>query len=41
MTGRIRCETYVGCAETDKWAPPETVATLEQAKGDEYRLARA
>ena len=41
MTGRIRCETYVGCAETDKWAPPETMATLEQAMkqgGMDYRL---
>lgn len=41
MTGRIRCETYVACAETDKWAPPETIATLEQAMkqgGMSYRL---
>lgn len=31
MAPRIRCETYVGCAETDVWAPPATVATLEEA----------
>jgi carboxymethylenebutenolidase len=38
---RIRCETYVGCAQTDKWAPPETVQVLEQAMqagGMRYRL---
>jgi carboxymethylenebutenolidase len=31
----------VACAETDVWAPPETVATLEQALkegGTPYRL---
>ena len=41
MTGRIRSETYVACAETDKWAPPETIATLEEAMkqgGMSYRL---
>jgi carboxymethylenebutenolidase len=41
MAARIRCETYVGCAQTDKWAPPETVRTLEQAMqagGMRYRL---
>jgi carboxymethylenebutenolidase len=41
MCDRIRCETYVACAETDKWAPPETVAALEQAMksgGMNYRL---
>ncbi|MBA2961439.1 MULTISPECIES: dienelactone hydrolase family protein [Ramlibacter] len=41
LTARIRCETYVGCAGTDKWAPPATVATLEQAMRDggmRYRL---
>jgi carboxymethylenebutenolidase len=41
MAPRIRCETYVACAETDVWAPPETVATLEQAlreAGTPYRL---
>jgi carboxymethylenebutenolidase len=31
MAPRIRCETYVACAETDVWAPPETVAALEAA----------
>lgn len=34
MAPRIRCETYVACAETDVWAPPETVATLQQALQD-------
>jgi carboxymethylenebutenolidase len=41
MTSRIRCETYVACAETDVWAPPETVETLERAlreAGTPYRL---
>jgi carboxymethylenebutenolidase len=31
----------VGCAEIDKWAPPETVRTLQQAMdaaGMRYRL---
>jgi carboxymethylenebutenolidase len=31
LAPRIRCETYVACAETDIWAPPEMVATLEAA----------
>lgn len=30
----IRCETYVACAEIDKWAAPETIAVLEQALKD-------
>jgi len=41
MTSRIRCETYVGCAETDIYAPPEMMATLEAALrqgGTPYRL---
>jgi carboxymethylenebutenolidase len=41
MAPRIRCETYVACAETDVWAPPETVARLEaalQAAGTPHRL---
>jgi carboxymethylenebutenolidase len=28
---RVRCESYFACAETDKWAPPETVTALRQA----------
>ena len=28
---RVRCETYIACAEIDRWAPPETVATLKAA----------
>ena len=31
MAPLIRCETYVACAEIDKWAPPETVTALESA----------
>ena len=41
LAARIRCEAYVGCAEIDKWAPPETVRTLQQAMdaaGMRYRL---
>jgi carboxymethylenebutenolidase len=41
MAPRIRCETYVACAETDVWAPPEMVAKLQaalDAAGTPYRL---
>ena len=41
LSPRIRCETYVACAETDPWAPPETVATLQaalQAAGTPHRI---
>ena len=41
LAPRIRCEAYVGCAEIDKWMPPETVRTLQQAMdaaGMRYRL---
>jgi carboxymethylenebutenolidase len=41
LAPRIRCETYVACAETDVWAPPETIATLQaalDAAGTPYRL---
>jgi dienelactone hydrolase len=31
MAGRIRCESYFACAETDIWAPPETVEKLQAA----------
>jgi carboxymethylenebutenolidase len=31
MAPRIRCESYFGCAEIDKWAPPPTIETLRQA----------
>lgn len=31
MLDRVKCETYLACAEIDKWAPPETIATLEAA----------
>ncbi|HZN47550.1 MAG TPA: dienelactone hydrolase family protein [Ramlibacter sp.] len=41
MAPRIRCETYVACAETDIWAPPEAMATLQaalEAAGTPHRL---
>ncbi len=41
MAPKIRCETYVACAETDIWAPPETIAALEAALksgGTPYRI---
>jgi carboxymethylenebutenolidase len=28
---RVKCEAYFACAEIDRWAPPETVATLQAA----------
>jgi carboxymethylenebutenolidase len=28
---RIRCESYFACAERDKWAPKEAIATLQAA----------
>jgi carboxymethylenebutenolidase len=31
MAERIRCECYFACAETDIWAPPETVEKLQAA----------
>jgi len=31
MLDRVKCETYLACAEIDKWAPPETIAKLEDA----------
>lgn len=34
MASRISCECYFACAEIDKWAPPEIVATLEKALRD-------
>ncbi|HVZ44695.1 MAG TPA: dienelactone hydrolase family protein [Ramlibacter sp.] len=41
MAGRIRCETYVGCAENDIWATKEQMAVLQKALdegGTNYRL---
>jgi carboxymethylenebutenolidase len=41
MLDKVRCEAYFACAETDKWAPPETVAELEAAlaaAGTRHRL---
>ena len=31
MAPRIRCESYFGCAEIDKWAPKEAIDTLQAA----------
>lgn len=31
LAPRIKCETYIACAQTDKWAPPATIAVLEEA----------
>ncbi len=31
MAPQIRCETYLGCAETDPWFTPEMVTTLKAA----------
>ncbi|TWO71775.1 dienelactone hydrolase family protein [Caenimonas sedimenti] len=41
LGARVKCESYFGCAETDKWAPPETVATLKaalEAGGTPHRI---
>jgi len=41
MAPQIQCETYVACAQTDKWAPPATIATLEaalKAAGTPHRI---
>ncbi len=41
LAPQIRCETYLGCAETDKWLPPEMAATLQAAlvaAGTPHRL---
>ena len=37
----IKCESYFACAETDKWAPPAHIETLEKAMmegGMNYRI---
>jgi len=37
----IKADVYLACAEIDKWAPPEAVATIEEklkAAGTRYRL---
>ncbi len=31
LAPRIRCETYIACAENDQWALPDTIARLESA----------
>lgn len=41
MAPRIQSETYIGCAQTDPWASPEQMATLEAAlksAGTPHRL---
>lgn len=31
LAAGIRCETYVACAEIDKWAPPDDMAILKKS----------
>src|SRR5258706_1974005 len=31
IAGRIRCESYFPCAETDRWAPPADIDKLQKA----------
>lgn len=41
LAPRIRCETYIACAENDEWAAPEAMATLASAlvsSGTPHRL---
>ena len=41
MAPRIKCESYFGCAEIDRWAPREIVDQLEaalKAAGTPYRI---
>jgi carboxymethylenebutenolidase len=41
MAPKIKCESYFACAEIDKWAPPATIAILEEAlkaAGTPYRI---
>lgn len=35
LAGRLQCESYFACAQTDRWAPPADIALLQDA------LARA
>jgi carboxymethylenebutenolidase len=41
LAPRIRCESYFACAEIDKWAPKEAIATLQaalEAAGTPHRI---
>lgn len=41
VAARLRCETYVACAEVDRWAPPADIAQLQaglQASGAPHRV---
>ncbi|MDH4391535.1 MAG: dienelactone hydrolase family protein [Aquabacterium sp.] len=41
VVGQVRCDSYFACAEHDKWASPEQMATLQaalQAGGTPHRL---
>jgi carboxymethylenebutenolidase len=41
VAARLRCETYMACAEIDKWASPADVSAFEsglQASGAPYRI---
>ncbi len=31
VVAQVQCESYFGCAEIDKWAPPADIAALQQA----------
>ncbi len=41
VVSKIRCESYFACAETDKWASPADIQTLQtslQAAGTKHRV---
>ncbi len=41
VAARLRCETYVACAERDRWAPPADIDALRgglDASGAPYRI---
>jgi carboxymethylenebutenolidase len=41
IANKIKCETYIACAEIDIWAPPATIKTLEDeliAAGTPHRI---
>ena len=41
VAARLTCESYVACAEIDKWAPPADIDKLEaglKASGQPYRI---
>ncbi|HSV46724.1 MAG TPA: dienelactone hydrolase family protein [Ramlibacter sp.] len=41
LAARVQCESYFACAEIDKWASPEAIATLQaalEAAGTPHRI---